>query len=57
MNEILLAFLHTHPSGIVTVIGTTKPERLAQAKKASNIKLSREDWFSLLKAAKGEDVA
>ncbi len=57
MNEILLAFLHTHPSGVVTVIGTTKPERLVQAKKASNIKLASEDWFSLLKAATGEDIA
>jgi len=57
LNEILLAFLHTHPAGIVTVIGTTKAERLAQAKKASAIKLTREDWFSLLKAATAEDVA
>ncbi len=56
-NEILLAFLHTHPSNIVTIIGTTKPRRLEQAKKASKLKLSIEDWYSLLKAAKGEDVA
>jgi predicted oxidoreductase len=57
MNEILLSFLHTHPSGIITVIGTTKPERLEQAKKASNIRLTREDWYAMLKAATGEDVA
>ncbi len=56
-NEILLAFLHTHPSNIVTIIGTTKQRRLEQAKKASQIKLSKEDWYSLLKAATGEDVA
>ncbi len=55
MNEILLAFLHRHPSEIITVIGTTKPERLEQAKKASAIRLTREDWFLLLKAANGED--
>ncbi len=57
VNEILLAFLHTHPSNIVTIIGTTKPRRLEQAKKASQIKLTKEDWYSLLKAATGEDVA
>ena len=56
-NEILLAFLHTHPSNIVTIIGTTKPRRLEQAKKASQIKLTKDDWYSLLKAATGEDVA
>jgi len=56
-NEILLAFLHTHPSNIVTIIGTTKQRRLEQAKKASQIKLTKEDWYNLLKAAIGEDVA
>jgi predicted oxidoreductase len=57
VNEILLAFLNTHPSGIISVIGTTKIERLVQAKKAADIRLTREDWFRLLKAATGEDVA
>lgn len=57
LNEILLAWLHTHPSGIQTIIGTTKIERLLQAKVASAIRLDREDWFRLLIAATGEDVA
>lgn len=57
LNEILLAWLHTHPAGIVTVIGTTKIERLLQAKNAAAIRLEREDWFKLLLAATGEDVA
>jgi predicted oxidoreductase len=57
LNEILLAWLHTHPSGILTVIGTTKIERLLQAKIAASIRLEREDWFKLLIASTGEDVA
>ena len=57
LNEILLAWLHTHPSGIQTVIGTTKIERLLQAKVAASIRLEREDWFKLLVASTGEDVA
>ena len=57
LNEILLAWLHTHPSGILTVIGTTKIERLVQAKIAATIRLEREDWFKLLMASTGEDVA
>ena len=56
-NEILLAWLHTHPSRIQTVIGTTKIERLLQAKVASAIRLDSEDWFKLLAAATGEEVA
>lgn len=57
LNEILLAWLHTHPSGILSVIGTTKIERLLQAKAAASIRLEREDWFKLLIASTGEDVA
>ncbi|MES2004217.1 MAG: aldo/keto reductase [Bacteroidota bacterium] len=57
LNEILLAWLHTHPSGIQSVIGTTKIERLLQAKAAVSIRLEREDWFTLLLASTGEDVA
>ena len=57
LNEILLAWLHTHPSGILPVIGTTKIERLLQAKAAASITLEREDWFKLLMASTGEDVA
>ena len=57
LNEVLLAWLHTHPSGILSVIGTTKIERLVQAKIAASIRLEREDWFRLMVAATGEDVA
>ncbi len=57
VNEILLAWLHRHPSGILPVIGTTKIERLIQAKNATGIILEREDWFKLLTASTGEEVA
>ncbi len=57
LNEILLAWLHTHPSGIQSVIGTTRMERLLQAKSAAAIRLGREDWYRLLQASKGEEVA
>lgn len=57
LNEILLAWLNTHPSKILSVIGTTKIERLIQAKIAASIRLEREDWFRLLVASTGEDVA
>jgi len=57
VNQILIAFLLAHPSKIVPVVGTTKIERLLQAKEASNINLEREDWFKLYIASLGEDVA
>lgn len=56
INEILVAFLTAHPAKIIPVIGTTKLERLLQAKQANHIQLEREDWFKLWTASTGEDV-
>jgi predicted oxidoreductase len=57
VNQVLVAFLFRHPSGILPVIGTTKIERLIQVKEAAAIPLEAEDWFKLLQAATGEEVA
>jgi predicted oxidoreductase len=57
INQVLIAYLLKHPSGIIPVIGTTKIERLQQAQAAREIVLSREDWFQLHIACTGEDVA
>lgn len=56
LNEILIAWLCTHPANIIPVVGTTKLERLLQAKEAFNIKLSREDWFDLYTSSLGEEI-
>jgi predicted oxidoreductase len=57
VNEILLAFLYAHPSKITPVIGTTKMERILQAKDAMQIDLSREDFYILWSASNGKEVA
>lgn len=57
VNQILVAWLLAHPSKIIPVVGTTKVERLLQAKEANKIVLEREDWFKLWVASTGEDVA
>jgi predicted oxidoreductase len=57
VNQVFIAYLLKHPSGIVPVLGTTKIERLVQAREAVNLSLSREDWFKLYVASTGEDVA
>jgi len=56
LNQILIAWLFAHPAKIIPVVGTTKLVRLLQAKEAFNIKLEREEWFSLYSASLGEDV-
>jgi predicted oxidoreductase len=57
VNQVLLAFLYAHPSQIVPVIGTTKFERIQEAKKAMEIELSREDFYKLWTASTGKEVA
>jgi predicted oxidoreductase len=56
-SQLSLAWLMRHPSKIFPVIGTTQPERIIESAKAVDIKLDRQDWFEMLKAAAGKDVA
>ncbi len=50
---LCLAWLLRHPSGIVPLIGTTNPTHISEAKKALEIDLTREDWYTVLEAAIG----
>ncbi len=56
-TQFFLAWLLKHPSKIFPVVGTSKPERLHEAAAAINVQLDVQDWYELLKAAKGHDVA
>lgn len=55
-ENIFLAFLRTHPSGILPVLGTSKINRLLSAMEAATLKLEREEWFMLWEASKGHAV-
>ena len=53
---VALAWLLTHPSGIQPIIGSTNPDRIRQAAKADELDLTREEWYRLLLAARGEPL-
>jgi predicted oxidoreductase len=55
-EQIALAWLLRHPSGIVPIIGSTRPERIRAAVKATEIGLTREEWYRLLTAARTEPL-
>jgi len=55
-TQLSLAWLLKHPSRIFPVIGTTKPERIMESATAVKIDLDRQDWFEMLKQARGFDV-
>jgi len=53
---IAIAWLLKHPSKIQPIIGSTNPDRIRDAAKADAIELSREEWYRLLLAARGEPL-
>jgi predicted oxidoreductase len=53
-SVIALAWLLKHPSKIVPIIGSTDPARIREAVKADSLDLSREEWYRLFVAARGE---
>jgi len=55
-SAIALAWLLKHPSGIIPIIGTTKPSRIRELAEADQIDLSHEQWYTLLTSALKEDL-
>jgi predicted oxidoreductase len=55
-ETIAYSWLLRHPAGICPVIGTGKESRIKAAVDSLKVKLEREDWYLLLKAAVGHDV-
>jgi len=54
--QLVLAWLHRHPSGIIPVIGTTQPNRIQELAAAHRIQLDTLDWFALTEASWGHKV-
>jgi predicted oxidoreductase len=49
-----LAWLLRHPAGIVPIIGSTKPDRIRDEAQAADVEISRDEWYTLFTAARGE---
>tara|TARA_R110002051_G_scaffold227845_1_gene290106 strand:- start:6403 stop:7278 length:876 start_codon:yes stop_codon:yes gene_type:complete len=56
-SQLLLAWVLKHPSSIFPVVGTTNPKRLSDAVEALKINMELQDWFLLLEASEGNEVA
>ncbi|MCH6484298.1 aldo/keto reductase [Pseudoxanthomonas sp. LH2527] len=55
-EAVQLAWLLRHPAGIQPIVGTTDPVRLVACCAADGITLSREEWYALFTAARGDPV-
>lgn len=50
-SAIAVAWILRHPAKMQTVVGTTNTERLKDICTASNLELSREEWYEIYRAA------
>lgn len=55
-ETILVAWILKHPAGIQPIVGTKNPERIKAVCKAAEIDLSREEWYLLFTAGRGESL-
>ena len=46
-------WLMAHPAGIVPIIGSQQPERIAEGSSALGMRWTRQDWYAVLVAARG----
>ncbi|GAA0316888.1 aldo/keto reductase family oxidoreductase [Bacillus carboniphilus] len=53
-SAIAIAWILRHPAKIQPVVGSMNPARLTEIVKASNVELSREEWYELYRAAGNE---
>jgi predicted oxidoreductase len=51
---VAIAWLLAHPAGIVPILGSQRPERLAESLRAFDVALTRADWYAILGASRGE---
>lgn len=56
-TTLAYAWLLRHPAWLVPIVGSRRVELLEQAVAALEVSLDRQDWFALLEAAQGEEVA
>jgi predicted oxidoreductase len=55
-TTVALAWLLKHPAKIMPIIGTINPDRIRDSVKAADLELTREEWYRLLIAARGEPM-
>ena len=56
IDEVAYAWLLMHPSKIMPIVGSGKLDRIKAAVKATEIKLTRDQWFEIYVASRGVDI-
>jgi predicted oxidoreductase len=53
---VALAFVLAHPARPVAIIGTQRPERIAEATAAASVRLDRSDVYAIVQASEGKPL-
>ncbi len=53
VDHVALAWVMAHPANVFALIGTQNLGRIRESAKAYDVKLSRQDWYDVLVAARG----
>jgi predicted oxidoreductase len=53
---IALAWLMKHRCGIIPIVGSNNPQHIRDAARADDVELSREQWYRILLAARGQPL-
>lgn len=57
IDEVLYAWLLSHPANIMPIVGSGKMDRIESAIKALDLTLTRDQWFDILQVAMGREIA
>ena len=50
-TAVAIAWLLRHPAGMQPIVGTVNKKRIADISRAADVRLSREEWYDIYKAA------
>ena len=53
-EALIIAWILRHPAKMQPIVGTTNPERLTQICRASDVTITREEWYEIYRAAGNE---
>ncbi|MGE6489264.1 aldo/keto reductase [Paenisporosarcina sp. NPDC076898] len=57
IDEVLYAWLLSHPAHIMPIVGSGKMPRIESAIRALDLTLTRDQWFDILQVAMGREIA
>lgn len=57
IDEVLYAWLLSHPANIMPIVGSGKMNRIHSAIRSMELSMTREQWFEILQASMGKEIA